>query len=112
MVQKKENQPFENCLEIWTVDDVARFLRVPKKSVYLLAQKGEIPCAKFGKHWRFCREVIEEWLKRKMLEETKGQLEGQTENSQPKPADARSPALAAESAAGENALSSLAENRR
>ncbi len=50
--------------EILTVVDVARFLRVPKSTVYKLARLKEIPASKIGKHWRFLRGDIEDWLHR------------------------------------------------
>jgi excisionase family DNA binding protein len=49
--------------EILTVMDVARFLRVPKSTVYKLARIGELPASKIGKHWRFLRRDIHEWLR-------------------------------------------------
>lgn len=48
--------------EILTVRDVARFLRVPKSTVYKLARVGELPASKIGKHWRFLRRDIHEWM--------------------------------------------------
>jgi excisionase family DNA binding protein len=48
--------------EILTVMDVARFLRVPKSTVYKLARVGGLPASKIGKHWRFLRGDIHEWM--------------------------------------------------
>lgn len=48
--------------EILTVMEVARFLRVPKSTVYKLARGGELPATKIGKHWRFLRRDIHEWM--------------------------------------------------
>ena len=48
--------------EILTVMDVARFLRVPKSTVYKLARLGELPASKIGKHWRFLRRDIHQWM--------------------------------------------------
>ncbi|MDR4480332.1 MAG: helix-turn-helix domain-containing protein [Nitrospira sp.] len=48
--------------EILTVPDVARFLRVPKSTVYKLARLGQLPASKIGKHWRFLRRDIHEWM--------------------------------------------------
>ncbi|WP_462268704.1 helix-turn-helix domain-containing protein [Desulfobacter sp.] len=30
--------------------------------MYKLAQKGEVPGQKVGKHWRFRRDIIDQWL--------------------------------------------------
>jgi excisionase family DNA binding protein len=48
--------------EILTVHDVARFLRVPKSTVYKLARAGELPASKIGKHWRFLRQDLQAWI--------------------------------------------------
>lgn len=48
--------------EILTVMEIAKFLRVPKSTVYKLARAGELPASKIGKHWRFLRRDIHEWM--------------------------------------------------
>ena len=48
--------------EILTVQEVARFLRVPKSTVYKLARLGQLPASKVGKHWRFLRRDVERWI--------------------------------------------------
>ncbi|MCX5724471.1 MAG: helix-turn-helix domain-containing protein [Nitrospirae bacterium] len=48
--------------EILTVMDVALFLRVPKSTVYKLARNGKLPASKIGKHWRFLRRDIHQWM--------------------------------------------------
>ncbi len=49
---------------VMTVDEVASYLRIPRSSVYKLAQEGRIPCQKAGRQWRFHRAAIDEWLSR------------------------------------------------
>lgn len=49
--------------EILTVEDLHLYLRIPKPTLYVLAQSGRIPAAKIGRHWRFRRVDIDEWLK-------------------------------------------------
>ena len=39
--------------EILTLDEVAAYLKAGKRTVYRLAQKGEIPAFKLGGTWRF-----------------------------------------------------------
>jgi excisionase family DNA binding protein len=50
--------------EVMTVEEIAQYLRIPKSSVYKLAQEDRIPCQKVGRHWRFHRVAIERWLAR------------------------------------------------
>ena len=47
---------------VMTVSEVAKYLRIPKSSVYKLAQEGKIPCQKVGRHWRFHRTGLEKGL--------------------------------------------------
>ena len=51
-----------NEVPVLTVDEAAEYLRIPKSSLYKLAQEGSIPCQKVGRHWRFHRHAVDEWL--------------------------------------------------
>jgi excisionase family DNA binding protein len=48
--------------EILTIEEVAAYLRIPVSSVYKLAQEGKIPAQKVGRHWRFYRPTINQWM--------------------------------------------------
>jgi len=47
---------------ILTLDELHLYLKIPKPTLYSLAQNGRIPAAKVGKHWRFRKSDIDEWL--------------------------------------------------
>lgn len=47
---------------VMTVDEVAAYLRIPRSSVYKLAQQGRLPCQKAGRRWRFSRKAVDAWL--------------------------------------------------
>lgn len=49
-----------------TIDDLAAYLQLSKSSLYKLVQGGRIPGKKIGRHWRFHREAIDEWLKQSL----------------------------------------------
>ena len=49
--------------DILTLEELPGYLKIPKPTLYALAQNGRIPAAKVGKHWRFRRVDIDEWLK-------------------------------------------------
>jgi excisionase family DNA binding protein len=49
--------------QVLTLSEVATLLRVPKSTVYKLAQNGTVPAFKVGKHWRFLLSDIERWLR-------------------------------------------------
>jgi len=48
--------------EILTLEELHAYLKIPKPTLYVLAQNGRIPAAKVGKHWRFRKTDIDEWL--------------------------------------------------
>ncbi len=48
--------------DILTIPEVADLLRVAEKTVYALAQRGEIPAFKVGGQWRFSRGAIQAWI--------------------------------------------------
>ena len=48
--------------DVMTIEEVAKYLRIPRSSLYKLAQEGKIPCQKVGRHWRFRKEAIDRWL--------------------------------------------------
>lgn len=45
-----------------TVEEVAKYLKVKPQTVYVWAQKGNIPAAKIGKEWRFRKDIIDAWF--------------------------------------------------
>lgn len=44
-----------------TVTEVARFLNVSEAYIYELAKRGQIPCGKLGRLYRFEKAEIEKW---------------------------------------------------
>ncbi|MCX6054231.1 MAG: helix-turn-helix domain-containing protein [Chloroflexi bacterium] len=51
--------------EFWTAEEVSAYLRIPQSTIYKLAQDKVLPGFKVGKHWRFRRETILEWIRAK-----------------------------------------------
>jgi len=45
-----------------TVRDVAAYLNVAQKTIYRLAQKGELPAFKVAGAWRFQRSDLDRWI--------------------------------------------------
>ena len=52
----------EHLDKVLTIEELAAYLKISKSSLYKLAQKGEVPGQKVGKHWRFRRDIIDQWL--------------------------------------------------
>ena len=50
-------------MEIFTVEELAKYLKLHTFTVRRLAREGKIPSFKAGGQWRFDLKEIEEWKK-------------------------------------------------
>jgi excisionase family DNA binding protein len=48
--------------DVLTVEQLAELLQIDDKTVRALAAKGELPGRKLGRHWRFSRQAVLDWL--------------------------------------------------
>ncbi len=53
--------------DIFTIKEVAEYLKLTQKTAYRLAADGKIPGFKVGGSWRFRRDEIEKLTKSKSL---------------------------------------------
>lgn len=53
---------FDRRPTIMTLEEVAKYLRVHKSTVYRMAREGAIPATKVANQWRFKKERIDRWL--------------------------------------------------
>lgn len=76
------NFPYNSCSgidsgygmsdQILTIREVAELLKINEKTAYKLAAAGKIPGFKVGGSWRFERQEIANWIKRKVEEQLGG----------------------------------------
>lgn len=55
--------------EILTIQAVAKLFKVADKTVYTMAQRGELPGFKVGALWKFRRQDLDAWINERI---TKG----------------------------------------
>jgi len=48
---------------VFTVHELAGYLRMKPLTIYKHASTGKIPGFKVGSHWRFKKETIHNWIK-------------------------------------------------
>jgi excisionase family DNA binding protein len=48
---------------LMTIEEVARYMRVSRFTVYRLAKDHRIPATKVGRLWRFHKEEIDRWIR-------------------------------------------------
>jgi excisionase family DNA binding protein len=47
---------------VFTVQELARYLRMKPLTIYKHASSGKLPGFKVGSHWRFKKETIDQWI--------------------------------------------------
>ena len=61
-----------------TTEQVARYLKVDKFTVYRLVSQKKIPAFRVGNQWRFKQEMIEAWLLKNLNVKRKNHAEMQS----------------------------------
>jgi excisionase family DNA binding protein len=46
------------------------YLRIPSSTIYKLPREGTLPAQKIGRNWQYHKDVLDDWLKGKMLTNT------------------------------------------
>ncbi len=54
-----------------TLDELSEYLKVSKSTLYKLVQAGKVPGTKIGKHWRFRKATIDQWIDSNQVESKK-----------------------------------------
>ncbi len=49
--------------EIFTIKEVANYLKLAEKTAYRLASEGKLPSFKVGGSWRFRKSKIDHWIR-------------------------------------------------
>jgi excisionase family DNA binding protein len=63
MAHRSSLPGFDTLPLLLQADEVAQLLRVSRKAVYTMAERGEIPgVTKLGRRLRFRRDALEAWL--------------------------------------------------
>jgi excisionase family DNA binding protein len=57
--------PTDQGSSVFTIEELSKYLKISKSTLYKLAQEGILPGQKVGKHWRFHKDAVDEWLRRR-----------------------------------------------
>jgi len=57
-------------LNIMTIEEVAKYIKVSERTVLDWAQKGEIPAGKLGNVWRFQQKEVDQWINNKLVKKS------------------------------------------
>ena len=58
-------------MKLLTIDEVAKFLKMSKHTLYKYAKDGTIPAVKIGGSWRFMEDALKQWIVKESLNKAK-----------------------------------------
>jgi excisionase family DNA binding protein len=50
--------------ELLTINELSRYLKISKPTLYKMVEKGKIPALKIANQWRFKKEDINRWIEK------------------------------------------------
>ena len=50
--------------ELLTLNELSRYLKISKPTLYKMVEKGNIPALKIANQWRFKKEDIKMWIEK------------------------------------------------
>jgi len=50
--------------ELFTLEELAKYLKISKPTLYKMVEKGKIPALKVANQWRFKKDDINRWLEK------------------------------------------------
>ena len=65
-------EPRKMTDEVLTIKEIAEFLKLAEKTVYSMAQRGELPAFKVRGQWRIRRADLERWIEQQQKGPTQG----------------------------------------
>ena len=65
----EENNKLSEFREIMGVKELSKYLGIGTSKIYSLIKNKKIPASKIGHQYKFSKEVIDKWLKEKIISE-------------------------------------------
>lgn len=64
---KRLPYPAQTVREVMDIRTLASYLGIGKSKIYALIRLKKIPASRIGRQYRFSKEVIDQWLKEKLI---------------------------------------------
>lgn len=62
-----ENKNNNNNKQIMDIKELSEYLGIGKSKIYSLIRMKKIPASKIGRQYRFSKDVVDSWLKDKII---------------------------------------------
>ncbi|OGS21596.1 MAG: hypothetical protein A2252_12455 [Elusimicrobia bacterium RIFOXYA2_FULL_39_19] len=66
-MEDNKNGTIEKVPEIMDVHQLAQYLGIGKSKIYNLIRTKKIPASRIGRQYRFSKDVVDHWLKEKII---------------------------------------------
>ncbi len=66
-VKKAKLSTLGSAREVMDIRDLAEYLGMGKSKIYALIREKKIPASRIGRQYRFSKEVIDQWLKERLI---------------------------------------------
>lgn len=53
--------------EVMDIKDLSEYLHIGKSKIYALIRSRQIPASRIGRQYRFSKEVVDSWLKERLI---------------------------------------------
>jgi excisionase family DNA binding protein len=62
-----ESNPQKDVKQVMDIRELSEYLGIGKSKIYSLIRQKKIPASKIGRQYRFSKDVIDAWLKEKII---------------------------------------------
>ncbi|MCL2485052.1 MAG: helix-turn-helix domain-containing protein [Endomicrobia bacterium] len=62
-----ENKNISSNKQIMDIKELSEYLGIGKSKIYSLIKMKKIPASKIGRQYRFSKEIVDNWLKDKIV---------------------------------------------
>lgn len=53
-------------MQVLTIEETAKYLKVPESQIYTLVRCEGFPAFKVGKHWRISKDLLDRWVEQQI----------------------------------------------
>jgi excisionase family DNA binding protein len=61
------NNPNNDVKQVMDIKELSEYLGIGKSKIYNLIRHKKIPASKIGRQYRFSKDVVDAWLKEKII---------------------------------------------
>jgi excisionase family DNA binding protein len=80
---KMENKNNNSNKQIMDIKELSQYLGIGKSKIYSLIRFKKIPASKIGKQYRFSKEIVDSWLKDKIITKKEEPISRNEKNAVP-----------------------------